>query len=204
MDFADLIRKRRMTRSFRSDLVSASVLERVLDRGRRVPSAGNSQGYDFVVLEGQQTALYWDVTLPYKRRAAFRWQGLLLAPVLVTIWADPQAYLRRYSRPDKTETGLGKSLDAWSTPYWLVDGAFAAMALQFAAIDEGLGVLFFGMFEHGEAVAKALGVPSDRLPVGTIALGWPDLETEEIGRSATQERRSLNGSIDSVVHRGGW
>ena len=204
VDFAHLIRKRQMTRSFRSDPVPKAVLDRILDRARRVPSAGNTQGFDFLVLEGAETARYWDITLPAKRRKTFRWQGLLVAPVLIAIWADPQAYLRRYSLPDKKETGLGEALDAWSTPYWLIDGAFAAMALQFAAIDEGLGVLFFGMFEHSKELASALDVPNDRLPVGTIALGWPEQETEERGRSANQDRRPLEGSLDSVVHRGGW
>jgi len=204
VDFADLIRRRRMTRAFLAEPVPRGVLDRVLDRARRVPSAGNSQGYDFVVLEGPQTARYWDVTLPGERRENFRWQGLLTAPVVITVWADPQAYLRRYSRPDKINTGLGEGLDAWATPYWLVDGSFAAMALQFAAIDEGLGVLFFGIFEHAEAVANALGVPNDRVPVGAVALGWPDPDTEEAGRSANNERRPLEGATDSVIHRGGW
>ena len=204
MDFADLIRKRQMTRSFRAEPVPGAVLDRVLDRARRVPSAGNTQGCDFVVLEGPQTARYWEVTLSGKRRENFRWQGLLAAPVVITVWAAPQAYLRRYSRPDKINTGLGESLEAWATPYWLVDGAFAAMALQFAAIDEGLGVLFFGIFEHTEAVANALGVPNDRVPVGAIAVGWPDPDTEETGRSATNDRRTLDGAADSVIHRGGW
>lgn len=193
-----------MTRSFRAERVPKVVLDRVLDRARRVPSAGNSQGFDFVVLEGPQTARYWEATLSPEGREAFRWQGLLAAPVVITVWADPQAYLRRYSQPDKTKTGLGESLDAWTTPYWLVDGAFAAMALQLAAIDEGLGVLFFGMFEHSEDVANALGVPNDRVPVGSIALGFPDPDVEEPGRSAHKDRRSFEGSVGSVVHRGGW
>ncbi len=193
-----------MTRSFRAERVPKVVLDRVLDRARRVPSAGNSQGFDFVVLEGSQTARYWEATLSPEGRETFRWQGLLAAPVVITVWADPQAYLRRYSQPDKTKTGLGESLDAWTTPYWLVDGAFAAMALQLAAIDEGLGVLFFGMFEHSEDVANALGVPNDRVPVGSIALGFPDPDAEEPGRSAHNDRRSFEGSVGSVVHRGGW
>ena len=64
MDFAHLIRKRQMTRSFRSDPVPKAVLDRILDRARRVPSAGNTQGFDFLVLEGAETARYWDITLP--------------------------------------------------------------------------------------------------------------------------------------------
>jgi nitroreductase len=110
VDFADLIRRRRMTRAFLAEPVPRGVLDRVLDRARRVPSAGNSQGYDFVVLEGPQTARYWDVTLPGERRENFRWQGLLTAPVVITVWADPQAYLRPIAVQTKSIQGWVKVL----------------------------------------------------------------------------------------------
>lgn len=203
MEFADLVRHRKMTRAFQDRPVDAGVLDRVFDAARRVPSAGNSQGFDFVVLEGpSQTALYWDATLVPERRAGFRWQGLLSAPVIVTVWADPARYVERYAETDKARTGLGAGATAWATPYWLVDASFAAMALQYAAIDEGLGVLFFGMFDHAEAVARALGVPAEMVPVGTLALGWPDSAAEagETGRSSNRDRRPL----DEIVHRSGW
>ena len=96
-----------MTRSFLADQVPADTLDKVLDSARRVPAAGNTQGFDFVVLEGSETSRYWDVTLPLGRREKFRWQGLLRAPVLVTVWADADAYVRRYSAPAKTGSGLG-------------------------------------------------------------------------------------------------
>ena len=160
MDFAELVRRRRVTRTFLDRPVPSEVLDHVLDQGRRVPSAGNTQGFDLVVLEGaEQTARYWDVTLAPERRAGFRFLSLLSAPVIITVWGDPLAYLQRYSEDDKKRTGLGAGPEAWATPYWLVDGSFAAMALQYAAIDAGLGVLFFGMFDHTDAVANALGVP---------------------------------------------
>ncbi|MDG2112762.1 MAG: nitroreductase family protein, partial [Actinomycetota bacterium] len=153
MEFADLVRRRRMTRSFLDRPVEPEVLDRVLEAARRVPSAGNSQGFDFVLLEGpSETALYWDATMPAERRTSFRWQSLLGAPVIVTVWADPGRYVERYAEQDKERTGLGEGAEAWTTPYWLVDASFAAMALQYAAIDEGLGVLFFGMFDHAAAV----------------------------------------------------
>ena len=173
MDFEDLVRRRKITRSFSDLPVDQSLLRHVLDQARRVPSAGNSQGFDFVVLQGAETSHYWGVSLPVERRETFKWKSLLKAPVIVTIWADPDAYLERYSEEDKVSTGLGKSREAWSTEYWLVDGAFSAMALQYAAINAGLGVLFFGMFDKAQAIARALNVPPGRVPVGTIAIGWP-------------------------------
>lgn len=204
MEFSELIHKRKMTRAFLRDSIPDAVLGRVLDQARRVPTAGNSQGFDFVVLEGDQTSSYWDVTLPKERRATFRWPNLLDAPVIITVWANPGAYLERYSRSDKRATGLGQGIDMWGTPYWLVDSSFAAMVLQLAAINEGLGVLFFGMFEKASKVAEELGVPAGHLPVGTVALGWPDPSGERPGRSAAEARRPTEGGLDAVVHRGRW
>ena len=160
MEFSELIHKRKMTRSFLRDPIPEVVLSRVLEQARHVPSAGNTQGFDFVVLEGDQTSIYWDVTLPRERRETFRWSNLLDAPAIITIWANPDAYLERYSRSDKQATGLGQGMEMWGTPYWLVDSSFAAMVLQLAAINEGLGVLFFGMFDKASKVAKAIGVPA--------------------------------------------
>jgi nitroreductase len=200
MDFADVVRSRRMVRAFEPRPVPDVVLDRVLDLARRVPAAGNTQGLDLVVLEGrEQTARYWDATLPPPRRQAFPWPKLLDAPVLIVPVADPAAYVERYAEPDKAGTGLGEGTGAWSVPYWYVDTAFAAMVALLAAVDQGLGALFFGQFEHEDAVTAALGIPPDRRPVGTIALGYAAAD-DRPSRSAQRPRRPL----DEIVHRGRW
>jgi nitroreductase len=200
MELVDAVRGRRMVRAYDGRPVPADVLDRVLALAIRVPSAGNTQGLDLVVLEGAQTSRYWDVTLPEPRRAAFAWPGLLRAPVLVIPVGDPGAYVRRYAEPDKARTGLGEATDRWGVPYWYVDTAFAAMVALLAAVDEGLGACFFGQFEHEEPLKRALGIPADRTPIGTIALGWADAEADRPGGSSRRPRRTLH----DVVHRGGW
>jgi nitroreductase len=154
-----------------------------------------------VVLEGpEQTARYWDVTLPEPRRAGFPWPGLLQAPVLVIPIASPDAYVARYRESDKAASGLGESAEAWSVPYWYVDAAFMAMLIQLAAVDEGLGTLFFGIFEHETALMAELGVPASLTPIGTIAIGTPDKSADRPSQSVGRERRTL----DQIVHRGAW
>lgn len=188
-----------MVRAFRSEPLAPAVLDRVLDAGRRAPSAGFSQGLDLVVLQGaEQTAGYWDLTLPDPAaRARFRWQGLLDAPVLVIPVVDPAAYADRYAEADKAATGLGE-VAAWSVPFWWVDGGAATQNVLLAAVDEGLGALLFGLFDRERAVLDALGVPAGHRAVGTIALGHP--APDEPGRSSTRPRRPL----DEVVHRAHW
>jgi nitroreductase len=201
MEFADTVRSRRMVRAFESRPVPAPVLDRVLDLARRVPAAGNTQAVDLVVLAGpEQTARYWDASLPAERRGGFPWPRLLDAPVLIVPVADPATYVKRYAEPDKARTGLGEGTDAWSVPYWYVDTAFAAMVALLAAVDEGLGALFFGQFGHEAAVKAALGIPADRRPVGTIALGYARPDDDRPSLSSQRPRRPL----DEIVHRGHW
>ena len=189
-----------MVRAFDRRAVPGDVLDRVLDLAVRIPAAGNTQGLDLVVLEGAETDRYWDISLPPDRRESFPWPGLVRAPVLLVPVGDPSAYVERYAEPDKAATGLGTTTDAWPVPYWYVDTAFAAMVALLAAVDEGLGACFFGQFEHEAALKAALGIPADRRPVGTIALGYADPHEDRQSFSATRPRRSLA----SVVHRGGW
>jgi nitroreductase len=189
-----------MVRSFRPDPVPDAALDRVLAAALRAPSAGNTQATELVVLRGPaETARYWDVTLPAPRRDGFAWPGLLRAPVLIVPFTSREAYLERYGEPDKASTGLD-STERWTVPYWYVDAGFAAMLMQLVAIDEGLGTLFFGTFDHRDALCAALGVPPTFEPIGTLAVGYPDPTGYRPGRSADRPR----GGLDEIVHHGGW
>ena len=198
MEVGDAIRARRMVRAFDGRSVPPAVVDDLVDLARRAPSAGNTQPWSFVVLEGDETARLWDVTLPAERRAGFRWQHLLDAPVVIVPVVAPGAYPARYGEPDKQATGLGAGVDAWPVPYWWVDGGMAVHGLLLAAVDAGLGALFYGLFEHEAAALAALGVPDGWRALGAVALGWP--AGDEPGRSATRARAPLA----SVLHRGGW
>jgi nitroreductase len=198
VELRDAVRRRHMVRAFEPRPVPPELVDELMDLARRSPSAGNSQPWAFVVLEGEQTARLWDVTLPAEQRASFRWQGLLDAPVVVLPLVSADAYLDRYRQPDKTATGLGESEDAWPVPYWWVDGGMAVETLLLGAVDAGLGALFFGLFDDEPAVLAALGVPDGWRALGAVALGWP--APDEPGRSAALPRPPL----DDVLHRGGW
>jgi len=199
MDFDAVVRQRRMVRSYRRDPVDDQVLDRILDAARRAPTAGNTAAIDLVVLEGDQTAGYWDTTLAANRRSTFPWPGLLDAPVLVLIVVDPAAYVRRYAEADKVHTGLGEGSDAWPVPFWFVDGGAAVMAMLHAAVSEGLGSLLFGVFEHEPAVRARFGIPDDRRIVAAVAIGHPR-DDDRASQSGRRGRRSLA----EVVHRGEW
>jgi nitroreductase len=201
-----------MVRAFDGRTVAPSVVDGLIDLARRAPSAGNTQPWAFVVLEGTETARLWDVTLPPSRRAGFRWQRLLDAPVVVVPLVSPAAYPQRYAEPDKAGTGLGGGTDAWPVPYWWVDGGMAVHGLLLAAVDAGLGALFYGLFDHEDAVLATLDVPAGWRALGAVALGWPaadgggggggdrDGDDAGPGRSSARPRPPLG----TVIHRGRW
>lgn len=200
MEFAEVLASRRMVRAFRPDPVDPAVLRAVLDAARRGPAAGNAHAVDLVVLEGpEETACYWDTTLAEDDRSTFPWPDLPAAPVLAIVVTAPTAYVARYDEPDKRRTGLGEGVDAWPVPYWFVDAGAAVMAMLLAAVDAGLGALFFGVFEHEAAVKTALGIPTDRRIVGTLAIGHPG-DDQRPSRSSARRRPAF----DEVVHRGRW
>ena len=156
---------------------------------------------EFLVLEGpEQTSAYWTVTLPEQDRDAFPWPRLSLAPVLVVVYADAGRYLDRYSEPDKASTGLGGSDEDWPIPYWFIDAAFSAMALQLLAVDEGLGCCFFGLFGHERDISRRFGVPGGQRAIGAVAIGYPAPDDQRPSTSAERGRRDLG----EVLHRGHW
>jgi nitroreductase len=204
MELSEAIRRRRMVRRFADRPVEPELLDKVLDAGRRSPSAGFSQGTELLVLEGRaQTELFWQLTcdpawLEGQHERARRGEAsLVCAPVVVLPLANPHAYLERYRRPDKAATGLGAGLDAWPVPYWLVDAAFATMLMLLAATDAGLGALFFRI-RRGEAeLLSALGVPEGIRPIGALALGHP-------GSDPHPQRRPGRRPLEDIVHRGSF
>ncbi|HEV8628317.1 MAG TPA: nitroreductase family protein [Acidimicrobiia bacterium] len=197
MELGEAIRRRRMVRSFEERPVPPEALERILDHARRAPSAGHTQGFAFLALVGrEQVGRFWDCTFPAERRAGFRWPGLFRAPVVILPCASKKAYLERYAEPDKGWTDRDEA--RWPVPYWDIDCGMATMAILLTAVDEGLGALFFAIFDGLPELRAAFGIPDEFHPIGAVALGWP--APDEPSPSLRRGRRSEN----EVIHRGRW
>lgn len=199
VEFDDVIARRKMVRNFTTDPVDAVALDRILDAARRAPSAGFTQGWGFLALIGPtETERFWDATFDSARRAAFRWPGLFNAPVIVVPCSNESAYLDRYAETDKGWTD--RNPNRWPVPYWHVDTGFAAMQLQLAVVNEGLGALFFGIFgDSVDAVRVAFDIPAEFMPIGAIALGHC-AATDAPSLSITRGRKSR----DETLHFGRW
>lgn len=90
--------------------------------------------------------------------------------------------------------------DAWPVPYWDVDTGMAVMLVLLAALEDGLGAVFFGLFWGEKTLLNELSVPDGCRPIGVIALGYPqDSQSFDPSRFTTRRR-----PLDSMVHFGRW
>lgn len=183
-----LIRRRRMTRRFAHDALDDGVLAEMLELARRAPSAGFSQGLTLLVLKGPSRTRFFEIT------GAAEWfaktsPGVLAAPVVVLVLADPNAYTARYAEGDKAGHGL-EDAAMWPVPFWLTDAAMAAQNLLLLAEDRGLGALLFGIFQNAREALAELGVPEGIVGVAAIAIGHRAPDDAPSGSALTRPRRS--------------
>ena len=196
MQFRDVIRRRRMVRAFKDRPLARDVVDRILNNAIRAPSAGFSQGWAFLVLEGRdQTEEFWTAIA----HGTPHHEHVYDAPLIVVCLSHKDAYLDRYTQPDKGWTDRDEA--RWPAPYWDIDTGFAALLMLLTAVDEGLGGLFLGIVpERMDAFRSAFDVPSAYKPIGAVAVGYVKSGERATGSALTLRRRPL----EEVVHRGRW
>ena len=200
MELTDILKLRRMVRSYLADPVPRETIERIVATVRRAPSGGFSQGHRLVV-----------VTEPDTRRELARLAGedeyvaaggqpwISTAPVHVFVGTREESYHERYRQPDKLRDGdeIG-----WPAPYWYVDAGAAFLLLQLAAIDEGLSAGVYGVLPEQVPDVKALlAVPDDVHFVYLVTIGHPADPQETRLVSRLSQRRL---ALDELVRWERW
>ena len=202
MDFQDVVRKRRMVRSYSTESVAPDAVDRMLRNAVHAPSAGFSQGWAFLVLDRRADVdRFWSAATPAVADAEpDRWlRGMRTAPVIIVPLSSKAAYLDRYAEPDKDWTDREEA--RWPVPYWHIDTGMAALLILQTAVDEGLGACFFGIPPGRTDEFRAeFAVPEQFTPIGAITVGHPALASAAGGSAVTRTRKS----VEEVVHRGDW
>lgn len=203
MEFRDVVRRRRMVRRYDPDHpVSSASIDRMLHHATHAPSAGFSQGWAFLRLDGPDDVdTFWRVTSP-DPRASNRWlDGMRTAPAVIVPMSNKSAYLERYAQPDKATSGRGEDETRWPVPYWHTDAAMASLLILQTAVDEGLGACFFGIpAARVDDFREAFGVPAAYTPVGAITVGHRLPDPGAAGSPGRRPRKPLQ----EVVHHGRW
>ncbi|HEY7666968.1 MAG TPA: nitroreductase family protein [Actinomycetota bacterium] len=199
MDFKQVVARRRMVRRFDQRPIPTEVLDRILDTGRRAPSAGFSQGLELLVLDTPETvAAFWEIT----EDPEFGWDpdDVAVGPTAIVLpLPDKARYLERYSQEDKIAFGMDDETH-WPVRFWDVDAAMSAMLMLLAAVDEGLGGWFFGI-THGEReLLDRFGVPAGLRPIGILGFGFRADDETPSGSWMQRRRRPF----EDQIHRDGW
>jgi nitroreductase len=201
-DFLELVKKRRSFRRFKPDPVPKEIVEKVLEAARHSPSAGNSQPWEFVVVQDPatkksitqsinsgykkvrkaDTAMYWAVAVqPY----------LATAPVLIVVCGDRRLQ-ETYPAHLPGEILLHQSL------------AISIYTLQLAAASFGLATAWATMqTELRETqIRKILGIPDVYTVDHIVPLGYPDEEKEksEEALRPVRERAAFRRELAEIVH----
>lgn len=198
MDILDAIRTCRAMRRLRSDPVPDEVLRRVLEAATCAPSPGNTQGWDFVVVQGQPTRERLATILadgvrplvPPPSAAADPARRRLLASVhhLLDHAAEVPVWVLVCGRP--VYPPASPSAD------WIPAAVYpAAQNLLLAARGVGLGATFTTWHMPSErAVRDLLAIPDEARIAVTVPIGWPDAPFGPVRRRP----------LADVVHHDRW
>jgi nitroreductase len=202
MEFAEVVRRRRMVRRYDPERpLPPGLLDRLVDVALRAPSAGFTQGVSFLVLEAAPDRdRFWEATSGAGEPDSWL-RGMRSAPGLIVVLTSAEAYLDRYALPDKGWTD--RSTGPWTAPYWFVDAGMAAMAALYGVVDagDGLGGCFFGVpADRVDDLRRVFGIPNDQAVVGVISVGY---RAQDEGPSGSPRRRGRRPRSD-LVRYGRW
>lgn len=197
MDIFDVMGTCRAMRYFKPDPIPEALVEKLIWAATRAPSPGNSQGWDFVLVDdraklqqiGAAIAAVMgpaidamprpnrqvSLMLAGAKNLATTWGAIPLVvfvcgPVIYPAWAPDEHYV-------------------WSACYP------AAQNLLLAARALGLGATLTTFHSVAEpTVRQVLGLPADVRIAASIPVGWPDRKFGPVQRRPLQD----------FIHRNGW
>lgn len=146
METWDTIRARRNVRQYTDQPIARENLERILEAGRRAPSSGNWQPWNFVIVTDREQLV----------ELAKVWQGA-----------------RHIAQSAATIAMVGQEPEDQRHRDWLMyDFGQATANMMLAAADLGIGSGHSAVADQRQA-QRVLGFPDGYLAVYLIGLGYP-------------------------------
>jgi nitroreductase len=180
MNFESVVKRRRMCREYLDSDVPQEKVNRILDLASRYPSAGHTEPQELLVVRDRRVK-------EELARAALEQMFVAQAPLVIVVVSDVRRSARRYG-----ERGVHF--------FSITDGAFVAMLVLLAVVDEGLGACFVGSF-YDERVQEVLYLPPAVRPIGIIPIGYCAEEPRKLSRRSRQQiiHRDRYGEADSQI-----
>ncbi|MCK5706054.1 MAG: nitroreductase family protein [Candidatus Aureabacteria bacterium] len=168
MDFLDLVKRRKSTRSFLKKDIPKENIETCIEAARLAPSACNSQPWKFVIVTDQQNkekvveAILSGIYTDRSGINAF----IRTAPVIVAIVNEKMKLTAR--------TGAFiRKID-----YSLLDSGIAGEHFVLAATELGISTCWVGWFNESK-LKKVLGVPKKKRITCLIAMGYAKNDSDK-------------------------
>ena len=171
MDFFDVIKTRKSIRTYTDEPISREVILKLMDVLNYLPSAGNLQPYEIILVDNSDTKkeLY---------KASYYQESISKAPILFVILVDKEKSKKVYQE-------RGEEM------YSINDGTIVATYIQLAATALGLGSVWIGAFSD-EKIINILNAPMNLTPLCIIPVG----NFSKLIEKKSPPKRSL----DSLVH----
>ena len=160
MDLYEAIEKRYSVRAYEDRAIEEDKLNRVLDAGRRAPSAGNRQEWRFVVVRDAA-----------RRKAVAE--------------AADQPFLAQAAAVIAVVSTLDRTMSC-GIPAGPVDCAIAIDHMTLAAVAEGLGTCWIGHFDQDKS-RRVFGVPETMEIVELLPMGYPGVAPHPKTRKSLEE-----------------
>lgn len=151
MEFFDVVRQRRSTRTFAQKSIAEDKLRCILEAANAAPSAGNLQSYEIYMVTGKRRR-------EELARAAHEQLFVACAPVSLVFCADSSRSVERY----------GKRAEKL---YAVQDATIACTFAMLAATALGLGSVWVGAFEP-EDIRRIVGAPPRVCPIAILPIGY--------------------------------
>ncbi|MBW2027526.1 MAG: nitroreductase family protein [Deltaproteobacteria bacterium] len=202
-EFIDLLQKRRSVRRYKPDPVPREALEKILEACRYTPSAGNSQPWEFILVQDPETKKGLSKRIALEIREEVKKDPdiargiavqpfLYTAPVLIVVCGD-----RR----------LKEAYPAWMDRYALLRQSLSncILSIQLAAACFGLATAW-ATIQSGpteKVVRDMLGIPEAFTVDHIIPVGYPDEEAEDKQSTlrTVKERARFSRDLKDILHK---